>query len=202
MVSNPPETRDSTLVLLQQQLPDMPVTHHGCSRRTRVQLDLMLLAIEALDLSGSEKILSLAHQLELKSVLSDRVTVWRIRNTNPLRRASRRRPLSQEEAKVLTIIICHLARSMMIILRRLNKEAQQLREQHLPLDKNPQLAFYLSRFRTHFRSRMNPRRSAVMVYDTDEKLDNLAVELLEKLLFCTGTAGLTRFWVSLFDGEI
>lgn len=99
MVSNPPETRDSTLVLLQQQLPDMPVTHHGCSRRTRVQLDLMLLAIEALDLSGSEKILSLAHQLELKSVLSDRVTVWRIRNTNPLRRASRRRPLSQEEPR-------------------------------------------------------------------------------------------------------
>lgn len=87
-------------------------------------------------------------------------------------------------------------------MRQLNKEAQQLREQHLPLDKNPQLAFYLSRFRAHFRSRMNPRRSAVMVYDTDEKLDNLAVELLEKLLFCTGTAGLTRFWVSLFDGEI
>ncbi|USR92342.1 DUF3038 domain-containing protein [Phormidium yuhuli AB48] len=202
MVSNPLETHDSTLLLRQQQLPDMPVTHHGCSRRTRVQLDLMLLAIEALDLSGSEKILSLARQLELNSVLSDRVTVWRIRNTNPLRRASRRRPLSQEEAKVLTIIICYLARSMTIPLRQLNKEAQQLREQHLPLDKNPQLAFYLSRFRAHFRSRMNPRRSAVMVYDTDEKLDNLAVELLEKLLFCTGTAGLTRFWVSLFDGEI
>lgn len=202
MVSNPPKTRDSTLTLLQQQLPDMPVTHHGCSRRTRVQLDLMLLAIEALDLSGSEKILSLAHQLELNSVLSDRVTVWRIRNTNPLRRASRRRPLSQEEAKVLTIITCQLARSMMLLLRQLNKEAQQLREQNLPLDKHPQLAVYLSRFRAHFRSRMNPRRSGVMVYDTDEKLDNLAVELLEKLLFCTGTAGLTRFWVSLFDGEV
>ncbi|OAB59579.1 hypothetical protein AY600_03055 [Phormidium willei BDU 130791] len=202
MVSNPPQTHDSTLTPLQQQLPDMPVTHHGCSRRTRVQLDLMLLAIEALDLSGSEKILSLAHQLELNSVLSDRVTVWRIRNTNPLRRASRRRPLSQEEAKVLTIIICQLARSMMLQLRQLNKEAQQLREQNLPLEKHPQLAVYLSRFRTHFRSRMNPRRSGVMVYDTDEKLDNLAVELLEKLLFCTGTAGLIRFWVSLFDGEV
>jgi len=25
---------------------------------------------------------------------------------------------------------------------------------------------------------------------------------LSNLLFCTGTAGMQRFWVSLFDGEV
>jgi len=28
------------------------------------------------------------------------------------------------------------------------------------------------------------------------------LNLLSKLLFCTGTAGMQRFWVSLFDGEV
>ncbi|MEL6162516.1 MAG: DUF3038 domain-containing protein, partial [Cyanobacteria bacterium J06628_3] len=26
--------------------------------------------------------------------------------------------------------------------------------------------------------------------------------LLAQLLFCTGTAGMQRFWISLFDGEV
>jgi hypothetical protein len=49
---------------------------------------------------------------------------------------------------------------------------------------------------------MNPRRAGVMAYSSNEKLDALAMDLLRKLLFCTGTAGMQRFWISLFDGEI
>lgn len=180
----------------------MPVSHHGCPRRTRVQLDLMLLAIECLDLNGSQNILAVARQQNLGHVIPNRVSLWRIRNTNPLRLANRRRPLDLEEAKALAIVTGHLARRMAITLRNVLQEYQQLREQERPLDKSAPLSFYLSRFRAHFRSRMNPRRSGVMVYDTDEKLDDLAIALLEKLLFCTGTTGLMRLWVSLFDGEV
>jgi Protein of unknown function (DUF3038) len=42
----------------------------------------------------------------------------------------------------------------------------------------------------------------VMTYSSDDKLNELAMDLLEKLLFCTGTAGMQRFWISLFDGEV
>ncbi|MGC9505496.1 DUF3038 domain-containing protein [Baaleninema sp.] len=205
MLSNPPQTQTAnpqTSKLTLDRLPDMPVTHHGCSRRTRVQLDLALLAIEALNLHGSQDILALAKQLELDGILPNRVTLWRVRNTNPLRRAHRRRPMSLAEAKALTLIVCYMARRMTLALRQLLKEYQQLVQQQLPLEKSPPLAFYLERFRAHFRSRMNPRRSAILVYSTDEKINELAIALLEQLLFCTGTAGLQRFWVSLFDGEV
>ena len=40
-----------------------------------------------------------------------------------------------------------------------------------------------------------------MVYD-DEKLNQLALNLLSQLLFYTGTAGTQRLWNSLFDGEV
>jgi hypothetical protein len=50
---------------------------------------------------------------------------------------------------------------------------------------------------------MNPRRAKVSVYLADENaLNELALSLLDRLLFCTGTTGMQRFWISLFDGEI
>ena len=42
----------------------------------------------------------------------------------------------------------------------------------------------------------------VVTYADNDKLNELAIDLLSKLLFCTGTAGMERFWVSLFDGEL
>jgi hypothetical protein len=49
---------------------------------------------------------------------------------------------------------------------------------------------------------MNSRRSSVLALTSNEKLDELAIDLLGKLLFCTGTAGMQRYWISLFDGEV
>ncbi|HEY9815728.1 MAG TPA: DUF3038 domain-containing protein, partial [Candidatus Obscuribacterales bacterium] len=64
-------------------LPDMPVADGVCPRRARLQIDLILLAIEALDLSGSEAILKAAKELELQSIIKNRVMLWRLRSTNP-----------------------------------------------------------------------------------------------------------------------
>jgi hypothetical protein len=41
-----------------------------------------------------------------------------------------------------------------------------------------------------------------MAYSSDERLNELALELLSQLLFCTGTSGVQRLWISLFDGEV
>jgi hypothetical protein len=49
---------------------------------------------------------------------------------------------------------------------------------------------------------MNPRRTWVMAHSSDEKLNELAIDVLRQLLFCTGTAGSQRLWSSLFDGEV
>lgn len=182
--------------LLDPRLPD-----GACPRRARQQIDLLLLAIEALDLGGSEAILWASKELGLQDIIKNRVLVWKLRATNPLRRNSQRRPLSITEAKALTVIICNLAKQLTAVLRQLLLAYEQLSEKQLSLDHSPRLANYLERFRAHFRSRMNPKRAAVMAYD-DEKLNQLALNLLGQLLFCTGTAGIDRLWNSLFDGEV
>ncbi|WP_293313834.1 DUF3038 domain-containing protein [Microcoleus sp. PH2017_08_TRC_O_A] len=193
-------TESNPLIL--DSLPDLSPNEGGCPRRTRLQIDLMLLAIEALYLGGAEEMLAVSKELELESIVKNRVAFWQMRNTNPLRRYAQRRSLTVVEAKALVAIACNMARKLTATIRQLLLDSQQLRSRNMPLSQNLQLAEYLERFRAHFRSRMNPKRSVVVAYDSDDKLNELALNLLSKLLFCTGTAGMQRFWVSLFDGEI
>ncbi len=189
-----------TLIL--NNLPDIPLPDGGCPRRTRTQIDLMLLAIEALQLGGAEVMLKVVKDLELEEIIPNRVSLWRLRSTNPLRQNSQRRPLTLNEAKALVIIACHLAKRLTVPIRKLLFDYQQLSQKQLPIESHLQLSFYLEQFRAHFRSRMNSRRSGVMAYNSEEKLNQLGLELLGKLLFCTGTTGMQRFWISLFDGEV
>jgi hypothetical protein len=183
-------------------LPDPAIAGQGCPRKTRLQIDLMLLAIEALELGGSEAILAFAEELDLKGIIKNRVNLWRMRSSNPLRRAHIRRPLSILEAKALVVIACYLARRLTVAIRQMLTIYQQMCEKQIPLEQNLRLGNYLERFRTHFKSRMNSRRFGALALTSDEKLDDLALELLGKLLFCTGTSGMQRFWISLFDGEV
>lgn len=196
-----PAPSSSTPSIL-NNLPDLPIADSGCPRRSRIEIDLLLLAIEALYLGSSEYMLKLTKELGLEEIVPDRVSLWRIRSTNPLRRNNQRRPLTLLEAKALVIIASHLAKRLTVQVRKLLLDYQQLRLKQLPVENHLQLSFYLERFRAHFRSRMNPRRTGVMAYNSDEKLNQLALELLGKLLFFTGTAGMQRLWISLFDGEM
>jgi hypothetical protein len=200
MPTNSPSVQPSPLIL--ESLPDPEISERGCPPRTRQQIDLMLLAIEALELGGSELMLAASQELELQNIIKNRVFLWRLRCTNPLRRSYTRRPLKLEEAKALVIIASHLSRKLTVLIRQLLLAYQQLKEKQVPLENHFRLSEYLERFRAHFRSRMNPRRAKVAAYSSDEKLNELALSLLSQLLFCTGTSGMQRFWASLFDGEV
>jgi hypothetical protein len=172
--------------MILSNLPDVMGEAGECPRRTRAQLDLLMLAIEALDLTGSEAILAVAEELELQSVIKNRAALWRLRSTNPMRKMSQRRGMSLPEAKAL---------------RQLVQEQQSVELETITPESNPRLADYLDRYKSLFRSRMHPRRT-VALYDSDAALNRLALEQLSRLLFCTGTSGMQRLWISLFDGEV
>ncbi|MDB9315840.1 DUF3038 domain-containing protein [Spirulina sp. CS-785/01] len=195
-----PVKTQSPLIL--DSLPDIPGVE-DCSLRVQQKIDLILLAIEALELGGSEYMLATAKELELQSIVDNRVALWRMRCSNPWRRSHVRTRLTLKQGKALTLIASYRARQLTVLIRQLLVAQQQIQEKGLPLEQHFRLSDYLERFRAHFRSRMNPRRAKVAVYLADEnQLNDLALSLLSQLLFCTGTYGLKRLWVSLFDGEV
>jgi hypothetical protein len=193
---------EQSMPLALKNLPDPGLPGEDCPRRTRWDIDLLLVALEALDLNGGETMLAAIQEMQLQSVIAHRVALWRLRCSNPFRRFSSRQPLTLEQAKALAVIICNLARRQTVSIRQLLLVYDQLKAQQLSPDSHISLGDYLERFRRHFRSRMNLKRSALSIYSTNEQLNALALRLLRQLLFCTGTAGAQRIWASLFDGEV
>jgi hypothetical protein len=196
------ESEEGSTSPMLESLPDPPLIEQECPPRARMQLDLLLLAIEALQLGGSEEFLTVAKELSLDGIIANRVTLWQMRSANPWRRHSQRRTLSWQEGKALVVTICHLSRRLTFAIRQLLGDYQKLKEKQIPYQQHLRISQYLERFRAHYRSRMNPRRSAVAAYSSDERLNELAMSLLSQLLFCTGTYGMQRLWMSLFEGEV
>ena len=196
-----PSTQNNSGILDRLSKRELPLER--CSPHIQQQIDLLLLAVEALELGASEKMLATINRLELANIIPGRVALWRLRCSNPWRRSYNRYALSLEEAKTLVILAAFRAKDLEPLIRHLIDAEQQMRDTQLPIENHFRLSNYLERFRAHFRSRMNPRRTKVAFYLASEsELNELALSLLRKLLFCTGTKGLERIWYSLFDGEV
>ena len=56
-------------------------------RQSIEKLDLFLLILETIDLNGIESFYALSNRLNLNDVLPNKVTIWKLRNNNPLRKS-------------------------------------------------------------------------------------------------------------------
>lgn len=184
-------------------LPDLTIPNERCAMRLQQHIDLLLLALEALQIGESEYMLALAKQLKLETIIKNRLVLWRFRCSNPWRKCYTRERLNVNEAKSLVILVGYRTKQLMVNIRQLLLAYQQMKDKNLPLENNFRLSAYLERFAAHFRSRMNPNRAKVSVYlSSPDELNQLAMDLLGELLFCSGAKGMQRFWISLFDGEV
>lgn len=160
----------------------------------KAQLDLVLLALEALADIGSDAMLKAAADLHLESVVADRVALWRLRQSSPLRKGQGRKKMDVEEARSLVLIICHLANQQQELIRRAVTLLEQVSEQ----DKEPHrvalLGDYLDNFCNLYQERMEDGDDA-----SPSSLTYLAFKLLIDLLFYSNPGGVRRLWLALFD---
>lgn len=160
----------------------------------KTQLDLVLLALESLTGSGSEALLQAAAELNLDQQIGDRVTLWRLRQSNPLRKGtSGRKKLDVEEARSLVLISCHVAKQHQELIRRAVALLEQLSEENRPPHQAALLGDYLDRFTNTYQERMTNSSASTTA------LTNLALKLLVDLLFYSSPSGARRLWVALLD---
>ena len=161
----------------------------------KAQLDLVLLGLEALAGIGSEAILQAAADLNLESVVSDRVSLWRLRQSNPRRKSSGgRKKLDVEEARALVLIICYLAKQHQELIRRAVSLLEQMAEQNSEPHRAALLGDYLDTFNNTYQERMEQGENV-----SPEVLTQLALKLLIDLLFYSGPNGHRRLWLALLD---
>lgn len=161
----------------------------------KAQLDLVLLALEALAGIGSEAMLQAAVDLKLESVIADRVSLWRLRQSNPLRKSSGgRKKLDVEEARSLVLIICHLAKQHQELIRRAVALLEQMAEHNSEPHRAALLGDYLDKFSNTYQERMEQGENV-----SPELLTQLALKLLIDLLFYSAPNGHRRLWLALLD---
>ncbi|HHP7245169.1 MAG TPA: DUF3038 domain-containing protein [Elainellaceae cyanobacterium] len=160
----------------------------------KAQLDLVLLALEALAGIGSDAILQAAADLQLTDVVADRVSLWRLRQASPLRKGQGRKRLDVEEARSLVLIICHLAKQHQELIRRAVALLEQLTEQGEPPHQAALLGDYLDNFSNTYQERMDHGDETPIA-----QLTHLALKLLIDVLFYSAPNGSRRLWLALLD---
>ncbi|NJL36358.1 MAG: DUF3038 domain-containing protein [Leptolyngbyaceae cyanobacterium RM2_2_4] len=160
----------------------------------KAQLDLVLLALEALAGIGSEAMLRTAAELNLADVVADRVSLWRLRQSSPLRKGQGRKRLDVEEARSLVLIACHLANQHQELIRRAVGLLEQLAEQNREPHQAALLGDYIDNFSNAYQERMEDGDNT-----SPDQLTHLALKLLIDLLFYSAPNGSRRLWMALID---
>jgi hypothetical protein len=161
----------------------------------KAQLDLVLLSLEALAGISSEAMLQAAAELNLESLVADRVALWRLRQSSPLRKGQGgRKKLDVEEARALVLISCHLAGKHQELIRRAVSLLEQTTEQNREPHQTALLGDYLDRFTNTYQERMEEDEVT-----SPSHLTELALKLLIDLLFYSAASGSRRLWLALID---
>lgn len=161
-------------------------------RSIKGQLDLVLLALETLVGIGSEAILDQAKSLQLDTLLSDRVSLWRLRQSSPLRKGQGRKKLDVDEARALVLITAQLAGQHKKVIHQAVTALEKTTADGSPPHRVAILGDYLDRFSNTYTERMEEEVKP-------QTLDQLAFQLLIDLLFYSGGGGPQRLWQSLLE---
>lgn len=181
-----------------EDLINLPAPNSVQWDNIKTQLDLVLLALETLTGIGSEAMLQAAVNLNLESRVPDRVALWRLRQSNPLRKGQGgRKKLDVEEARALVLITCYLAKQHQELIRRAVGLLEQMAEDNREPHQAALLGDYIDAFCNTYQERMEEDATI----STDE-LTRLALKMLIDLLFYSGPGGHRRLWLALIDRSI
>ena len=158
---------------------------------TPKRLDFLILVIETLQINATDTLLLKAKDIGLSEDFSNRVHLWKIRCSNPLRNSYTYSPLSIDQIDSLVELISEMAENLYPLIRQLlsTKESKTLN--------NERWTKFSTRLKSLIRQRMNIQRSYISSLLNDES-NNYFRELLVILSLSCGEFGRKRLKASLF----
>ena len=89
------------------------------SRRSIEKLDLLLLILETIDLNGIGSLYALSNRLNLNDVFPNKITIWKLRNNNPLRKSYANNNIKLEEFDALIKITVEMSKYLYPYIREI-----------------------------------------------------------------------------------
>ena len=71
---------------------------------------MLLLAIETIDLNGSESMFLISNKLNLQHLFPSKVSIWKLRSNNPMRKSQSNNDINYEQFDGLTKITSEMSK--------------------------------------------------------------------------------------------
>ena len=156
-------------------------------------LDLLLLTIETIDLNGIQSIYALSNKLRLNDHLPNKVTIWKLRNNNPMRKSFINNKIKLEEFNALTKITVEMSKYLYPYIRDILQSREDFDDNPLIWDD------YKKRFMDLINERFNINSMKVKKLLDPSVNDEILINCLLTLALCVTNMGSQNLKTSLLD---
>nr|YP_002049427.1 hypothetical protein PCC_0803 [Paulinella chromatophora]ACB43217.1 hypothetical protein PCC_0803 [Paulinella chromatophora] len=167
-------------------LPPLVLTKSGLE-----QLDLLFIAIEALDINSGEAMIWACKHLGHSSIFSDPIKLWKLRCCNPIRRFRWNGSLTSIESYAFIDILCLLADRLYPLLQQLLSSAEPT------VINSERWKIFNTRLKGLLIQRMHINRLRLRCLLNDSNSSNSKRQLVLTLALAAGKGGKQRLQANL-----
>ena len=163
------------------------------SRQSIEKLDLLLLILETIDLNGIQSLYALSNRLDLNDVLPNKVTIWKLRNNNPLRKSYVNNNIKVNEFDALIKITVEMSKYLYPYIREILRSKEDIEENSIIWND------FNMRFIELIKERFNVDSMRVKKLLNQTENDEIIIKSLLTLSLCISNQGYQKLKNFLFD---
>ena len=149
--------------------------------------------METIDLNGIQSLYSLSKKLNLNNVLPNKVTIWKLRNNNPLRKSYMNNNIKLEEFDALIKITVAMSRHLYPYIREILRSKENSYMNTIIWDD------YNKRLKELINERFNINSIRVKKLLDQTGNDDILIRSLLTLSFCISNKGYQKLKFFLFN---
>ena len=139
--------------------------------------------LETIDLNGIQSLFAISNKINLKDVLPNKVTIWKLRNNNPLRKSYLNNNIKIDEFEALTKITAEMSRYLYPYIRRILESREDLEKNSVVWND------FKERFEELIKERFNLDSIRVKKLLNNTENDEIVIKSLLTLSFCISNQG-------------
>ena len=153
----------------------------------------MLLILETIDLNGIQSLYSISNSLNLNDILPNKVTIWQLRNNNPLRKSYVNNNIKLDQFEALIKITVELSRYLYPYIREILQSKEGLEKNSVIWND------FNKRFIELIKERFNIESMRVKKLLNQTENDEIVIKYLLTLSLCISNKGFQKLKNFLFD---
>ena len=154
---------------------------------------MLLLTLETIDLNGAQSLLNLSNNLNLNKTLPNKVTIWKLRNNNPMRKSYINSKITIESFDALTKLTVEMSKALYPYIRNILQSRDDL-------DMNPYAwNDFKQRFIELIYERLNINSMRVQKLIDPNGNDEILIKNLLTLALCSSEKGYQKLRTSLLN---